>query len=71
MDRIVVPVPTHEWALGAIDDLRREGFSADLEGRDARGCWLVGIEGPDGSIAEIRYALQAPRYAVNREALRP
>jgi hypothetical protein len=58
----VVPIPSRNWALCAVEDLRREGLSAELEGQDARGSWLVRIEGPAGSIAEIRYSLQ-PRGA--------
>jgi hypothetical protein len=54
----VVPIPSREWALCAIEDLRREGLSAELEGQNARGSWLVRIEGPAGSIAEIRYGIQ-------------
>lgn len=69
LDTIVVPVPTREWALVAIEDLRRECLTADLEGQDADGFWLVKIEGPAGSIAEIRYALHAPGRAFNWEAL--
>ena len=58
----MVPIPSREWALCAIEDLRREGLSAELEGQDARGSWLVRIEGPAGSIEEIRRGLQ-PRGA--------
>ncbi len=58
----MVPIPSRDWALCAIEDLRREGLSAELEGQNARGSWLVRIEGPAGSIAEIRYSLQ-PRGA--------
>jgi hypothetical protein len=59
-DRIVVPIPSRDWALSAIEDLRREGMTAELEGRNACGSWLVGIEGPAGTIAEIRYSLYPP-----------
>jgi hypothetical protein len=55
-----VPIPSRDWALCAIEDLRREGMSAELVGQNARGSWLVRIEGPAGSIAEIRYSLQPP-----------
>ncbi len=68
LDTIVVPVPTREWALVAIEDLRRESLTAELEGQNADGFWLVKIEGPAGSIAEIRYGVHAPRRAVNWEA---
>ena len=61
-DRVTVPIPTHDWAQGAIRDLRREGLSAELVGQDARGQWLLRIEGPAESIAEIRYQRQ-PRGA--------
>jgi len=58
----VVPIPFRDWALCAIDDLRREGLLAELEGQNDRGSWLVRIEGAAGTIAEIRYSLQ-PRGA--------
>jgi hypothetical protein len=58
-DSIVVPIPSHEWALCAVQDLRREGMSAELVGQSSRSGWLVRIEGPAGSIAEIRWSLQA------------
>jgi hypothetical protein len=61
-DSVVVPIPSRDWALCAIEDLRREGLSAELVGQNARGSWLVGIDGPAESIAEIRYSLQ-PRGA--------
>jgi hypothetical protein len=61
-DSIVVPIPSHDWALCLIEDLCREDLSAALEGQDANGGWLVRIEGSAGSIAEIRYSLQ-PRAA--------
>ena len=61
-DSVVAPIPSRDWALCAIEDLRREGLSAELEGQDARGRWLVRIEGPAESIAEIRYSLE-PRGA--------
>ena len=61
-ESVVVPIPSREWALCAMEDLRREGLSAELEGQDARGRWLVRIEGPAGSIGEIRCGLQ-PRGA--------
>jgi len=61
-DSIVVPIPSRDWALCAIEDLCREGLSAELEGQNARGSWLVRIEGPAGTIAEIRYSIQ-PRGA--------
>ena len=57
-DSIVVPIPSRDWALSAIEDLRREGMSAELVGQNARSSWLVRIEGPAGSIAEIRFSLQ-------------
>lgn len=63
-----MPIPSREWALCAIEDLRREGFSADLVGQDARGSYLVRIEGPAESIAEIRYGLQPRGAAVCWEA---
>jgi hypothetical protein len=53
----VVPILSRDWALCAIEDLRREGLTAELEGRNALGSWLVRIEGPAGTIAEIRYSL--------------
>jgi hypothetical protein len=55
-----VPIPSRDWALCAIDDLRLEGLTAELEGRNALGSWLVRIEGPAGTIAEIRDSLQPP-----------
>jgi hypothetical protein len=61
-DSIVVPIPSRDWALCAIEDLRQEGMSAELEGQNAGGSWLVRIEGPAESIAEIRHSLQ-PRGA--------
>jgi len=64
MDSVVVPVPSREWALCAIEDLRREGLFADLDGQDANGMWQVRVEGPAGTIAEIRYGLQPPRARV-------
>jgi hypothetical protein len=67
-DSVVVPIPSREWALCAIEDLRREGLSAELEGLNARGSWLVRIEGPAGSIAEIRYSLQPRGESVCWEA---
>ena len=42
-DSVVVPIPSREWALCAIEDLRREGLSAELVGQNARGSWLVSI----------------------------
>ena len=59
---VAVPIPTRDWALSAIEDLRREGLSAELVGQNDRGSWLVRIEGAAGQIAEIRFALQ-PRVA--------
>jgi len=59
-DSIVVPIPSRDWALCAIEDLRREGLTAELEGRNALGSWLVRIEGHAGTIAEIRYSLHPP-----------
>jgi hypothetical protein len=58
----VVPIPSREWALSAIEDLAREGLSAELVGQNTRGSWLVRIEGSAGLIAEIRNSLQ-PRGA--------
>jgi hypothetical protein len=57
-DSIVVPIPSRDWAMSAIEDLRREGMSAELVGQHAGSRWLVRIEGPAGSIAEIRRSLQ-------------
>jgi hypothetical protein len=54
----VVPIPSRDWALCAIADLRLEGLSAELVGQNARGSWLVRIEGSAGLVAEIRYSLQ-------------
>jgi hypothetical protein len=68
VDRVVVPVPSREWALCAIEDLRREGMTAELDGEDAGGCWRVKIEGSEVSIAEIRSALRRPREAVSWDA---
>jgi len=67
-DTIVVPIPSRDWALCAIEDLRREGLFAELEGQNARGSWLVRIEGPSEFIAEIRYSLQPPGAPVCWEA---
>jgi hypothetical protein len=67
-DSIVVPIPSRDWALCAIEDLRREGLTAELEGRNALGSWLVRIEGPDGTIAEIRDSLHPPPEPVRWEA---
>ena len=67
-DSIVVPIPSRDWALCAIEDLRREGMSAELVGQNARGSWLVSIEGPAGSIAEIRDSLQPRSEPVCWEA---
>ena len=53
-----MPIPSRDWALCAIEDLRREGLSAELVGQNERGGWLVRIEGPAPSIAEIRHSLQ-------------
>jgi len=64
MDSIVVPVTSREWALCAVDDLRAEGLTAELVGQDVDGRWQVRVEGPAGTIAEIRYGLQAPRGRV-------
>src|SRR5205807_7204398 len=58
LDSIVVPIPSRDWALSAIEDLRREGMSAELVGQNAARRWLVWIEGPAASIAEIRFSLQ-------------
>jgi hypothetical protein len=66
-DSIVVPIPSRDWALCAIDDLRREGMSAQLVGQNASGSWLVKIEGPARSIAEIRSSLQPPGERVSWE----
>ena len=68
-DSIVVPIPSRDWALCAIEDLRREGLTAELEGRNALGSWLVRIEGPAATIAEIRHSLQPPPESVCWEAL--
>jgi hypothetical protein len=68
-DSIVVPIPSRDWALCAIEDLRREGLTAELDGRNALGSWLVRIEGPAGTIAEIRHSLQPPPESVCWEAL--
>ena len=57
MDSVVVPVPSREWALAAVADLRGEGLDAVLLGRMDDGLWHVRIEGPAGTIAEIRYGL--------------
>jgi hypothetical protein len=67
-DRIVVPIPSRDWALSAIEDLRREGMSAELVGQNATGSWLVMIEGPADSIAEIRYSVQPRSEPVCWEA---
>jgi hypothetical protein len=67
-DRIVVPIPNRDWALCALEDLRREDMSAELVGRNARGYWLVMIEGPAASIAEIRHTLQPRSEPVGWEA---
>lgn len=67
-DSIVVPIPSRDWALCATEDLRAEGMTAELVGQNARGSWLVRIEGPAGSIAEIRYSLQPPVEPVSWEA---
>ena len=64
MDSVVVPVPTREWALSAVDDLRGEGLTAELVGQDCDGLWQVRVEGPAGTIAEIRYGLNRPRANV-------
>ena len=64
----MVPIPSRDWALCAIEDLRREGLAAELEGRNALGSWLVRIEGPAGTIAEIRYSLDPPPEPVCWEA---
>ena len=60
----MVPVPSREWALSAVDDLRAEGFSAEVVGQDCDGLWQVRVEGPAGSIAEMRYAMNTPRANV-------
>ena len=67
-DRILVPIPSRDWALSAVEDLRREGMSAELVGQTATGSWVVMIEGPAGSIAEIRNSLQPPSEPVCWEA---
>ena len=64
----MVSIPSREWALCAKEDLPREGLSAELEGRDARGSWLARIEGPAGSIGEIRCGLQSRDAPVCWEA---
>ena len=64
MDNVVVSVASRAWALGAVDDLRREGLGAEMIGQDAAGLWQVRVEGPSGTIAEIRYELQRPRARV-------
>jgi hypothetical protein len=43
-------------------------MSAELVGQNARASWLVMIEGPAGSIAEIRYSLQPRSEPVCWEA---
>jgi hypothetical protein len=63
-----VPIPSRDWALCAIEDLRREGLSAELVGENARGSWLVRIEGSAGSISEIRRSLQPQGETVCWEA---
>jgi hypothetical protein len=68
-DSIVVPIPSRDWALCAIEDLRREGMSAELVGQNARGRWLVRIEGPAGSIAEIRFSLRPRSEPVSWESI--
>jgi hypothetical protein len=67
-ESIVVPIPSRDWALCATEDLRREGMSAELVGQNAGGSWLVRIEGPAGSIAEIRESLQPRSVPVCWEA---
>jgi hypothetical protein len=67
-DRIVVPIPSRDWALSAIEDLRREGMSAELVGQNATGSWMVMVEGPADSIAEIRYSVQPRSEPVCWEA---
>jgi hypothetical protein len=67
-DSIEVPIPSRDWALCAIEDLRREGLSAELAGQNARGSWLVRIAGPAGTIAEIRCSLHPPREPVRWES---
>jgi hypothetical protein len=64
----VVPIPSRDWALCAIEDLRREGLSAELVGQNARGSWLVRIDGSAGLIAEIRCSLQPQGEPVSWEA---
>ena len=68
LDSIVVPIPSRDWALSAIEDLRREGMSAELVGQNAARRWLVWIEGPAASIAEIRFSLQPRCEPVRWEA---
>ena len=67
-DSIVVPIPTRDWALCAIEDLHREGLTAELEGRNAVGSWLIRIDGPAETIAEIRHSLHPPPEPVCWEA---
>ncbi len=64
----MVPIPSRDWALCAIEDLRREGLSAELVGKNERDSWLVRIEGPARSIAQIRYSLHGTGESVCWEA---
>ncbi|MFY9615655.1 MAG: hypothetical protein WAT58_09685 [Candidatus Dormiibacterota bacterium] len=60
-DRVVIRIPSREWAVDAIDDLRCEGFVATLlEPESCDGPWRLLVEGPAEKIACMRQAAHGP-----------
>ncbi|HEV3233585.1 MAG TPA: hypothetical protein VG329_03450 [Candidatus Dormibacteraeota bacterium] len=60
-ERVVLRIPTREWAVDAIDDLRGEGFEATLLDPDTcDGPWRLLVEGPADMIARMRQAVHGP-----------
>jgi hypothetical protein len=58
-DVVVVPFPRQDWALCAIEDLRREGCQAELlPAPTADGSWCLQITGPEDRIHLIRQSMQ-------------
>ncbi|MDP9325536.1 MAG: hypothetical protein M3O87_03255 [Candidatus Dormibacteraeota bacterium] len=60
-DRVIVRIPTREWAVDAIGGLRDEGFEATLlEPEVCDGPWRLLVEGPADRIACMRQGAHGP-----------
>jgi hypothetical protein len=58
-DVVVVPFPRQDWALSAVDDLRKEGCCAELlPGPAPDGSWCVEVSGSAEQLYLIRQSMQ-------------